>query len=323
MSRLSIHQNVFDLIGFEPPVSPEALRAIEDCEGRSQQLLPAAMRDWYVREKVVSLVPNSDTEWPDPNEEDHLWYDFSNGDHPLPLPQVLSEFERVNRPDVALTQRFVEIMVENQAVVRWFIQLDDSDDPPVWHNNDSDDQADWVCVSEHFSHFVFDWIAFYYTHAYGAWSPNRLVELWLQPRTGDLIAPPPWAESKRHTNGLWLRSPRESVLLPPHIDYLIDHLQEGPREVRSDGLITYHFTTPAARLHATTDPWQVVGGHSAWWLHADDAQALEDLALQVWNLGTLNETLTATCVSQQVLERLRHQGGETLPSCHPVGPSDA
>jgi hypothetical protein len=56
----------------------------------------------------------------------------------------------------------------------------------------------------------------------------------------------------------------------------------------------------------TTDGWRLKGGHSAWWLHADSAEALEALARRVCHIGTLAQALqAATKEAGTVLGRLR------------------
>ena len=44
VSGVSCFQNVFDLLDYEPPLSPTALVAIEETEARIGRRLPAALR---------------------------------------------------------------------------------------------------------------------------------------------------------------------------------------------------------------------------------------------------------------------------------------
>src|SRR4051812_37567000 len=87
MRRVSWHQSVFDLLGVQPQASPEARAMIEACEARTGRPLPAAVRDWFVRENVVALRGN----------EACLWNDYSNDDRPLPLERVLRWFSGEDR----------------------------------------------------------------------------------------------------------------------------------------------------------------------------------------------------------------------------------
>ena len=79
--------------------------------------------------------------------------------------------------------------------------------------------------------------------------------------------------------------------------------------MRPKGPTTYRFSAPGARLRVTTDSWRLKGGHSAWWLHADSAEALGELARLVRQIGTLAEALLAEPVpARDVLVRLRQEG---------------
>jgi hypothetical protein len=291
MSRLSYHQNVFDLLDCTPAISKAAVRRIEKSEKRCGQRLPAAVRDWYVREKVVPLtrIPRSQEEF------GYLWHDYSNDDHPVALEDVLAAFEEVVAGDA---EKFVEVLIENQGCAYWFFEVDDSDDPPVWVRPEREDGDSQELENAHFSDFTFGWMSRYSAED---WTPTRLVDgrpSWLAGETNP--------DPKPHANGLWLRSPREGVLLPPYIDQLVDQMEEGPRQEWEGRLTTYHFRTDTARLRVTTDHWDTPGGRSAWWLHGDSGKALAEMARRVWHVGTLAETLRCgTEEGKAVLERLR------------------
>jgi hypothetical protein len=288
MKRVSYHQNLFDLLDQELPLSAEAVRMIEECERRCGRALPAAVREWYSLEGTVHLHPSG--EWPDPNEEGSLWHAFSNGDHPRPLAEVLEVFAQAWPPGPE--GGFVRIVTENQGCARWYIPADGSDDPPVWCDNDRADVQDWT-KEEPFSTFVFGWIAFFGCHR--DWGMGSLPE--------------------PHRRGHWLHSPREPAVLPPFLDQLIDALEEEPRRVRDGAPTTYPFAAPGARLKVTTDSWDDPEGHSAWWLSADDPKALEALARRVWHMGTLADSMRRfSDESQAVLQRLR-AGGVPVDAC--------
>jgi hypothetical protein len=302
MARVSYHQNVFDLLDYEPPVSAAALKQIEGYERCCGKPLPASVRDWYMTAGVVPLGEGPETV--------SLWHEYSNADHPVPLAGMLRGFELATTPGgrgqrdccarFRTGERFVLLLIENQAVRNWWVRVDGSDDPPVWDDNGSPRLSEWQRVAPSLSAFLFDWFAAYYTRPFTPLSYHHYRE------SADRTKPPP---PKAYLNGLYLRAPREPALLPPHLDYLIDHLEEGRHLARPKGPITYHFTAPGARLHVTTDDWREEDGHSAWWLHADSAEALEQLAQHVWRVGALAQALQAdTNEAAPVLERLR-QGG--------------
>jgi hypothetical protein len=50
------HSLMLRLLGLEPRVSAEAVRAIEECEARCGRRLPAAVREWYSLEGVVAAL---------------------------------------------------------------------------------------------------------------------------------------------------------------------------------------------------------------------------------------------------------------------------
>src|SRR5262249_40680757 len=151
---------------------------------------------------------------PDPfgDEYGYLWHDYSNDDHPAPLDEVLAGFERLHGPGETASSRQVEVLSENQGVVTWFISGDGSEDPPVTVDEDRGIEGiPWRPYS-HFSLFLFEWLWFNYRQPFTPLSLN---------------APSPWNETptrytkpygagKPHANGLWLRSPRGPVLLPPY-----------------------------------------------------------------------------------------------------------
>src|SRR5262245_60067770 len=148
-SRIPYHQNVYDLLQLEPGESPEAARMIAEHEA-AHGPLPAAVREWYSVPDVVLLRPTPD-DWGDlwnlcPGT---LWWEFSNEDPAEPLPDVLTQFVGVrNRPEFP----YVRVLNENQGVVRWWVKVTGSDDPPVWCDNDrEDDPNEWAEVAESFS----------------------------------------------------------------------------------------------------------------------------------------------------------------------------
>jgi hypothetical protein len=274
VNRVSYHQNVFDLLDMEPlPVSPEAVALIEACERRCGHRLPAALREWCAFAENVPLRERASSALIS------LWIRYSTPDHPVPLASILDEFEQACDPN-GVPPGFVCLLVENQACARWYAEIDGSDDPPVWVDNDSEDREEWTRLVP-FSDFLFHWFAHF--------GSEDCLPLLRQP----------------YRAGVWLRAPREPALLPPHLDQLIDALDERPRHERPGGPTTYTFSAPAASLRVASDHRDVAGGHSAWWLHGETAEALEGLARRVRHVGALAEALRAdTDAGRAVLERL-------------------
>jgi hypothetical protein len=276
MNGVLYHQNVWDLLGLEPWVSEAALRLIEKSERRCGHRLPSSVREWYATEGVVPL---KQLESALSDDFGGLWHKYSNGDHPCPLPAVLEAFERVSNTGFQ-GDRFVDVVVADQECGYCFFEVDGSDDPPAWSEDYRREAADRRRVGDTFSDFLFGWF-----------------------HDNAIVGP----ESHRpFPNGLWLRSPRDEALLPPHVDHFIDTMEERPHLQKPGGVVQYHFGLPGARLRITTDDCRTADGRSAWWLDADSPEALADLARRVWHVGGLAKTLRCEAeVGQAVLRALR------------------
>lgn len=109
--------------------------------------------------------------------------------------------------------------------------------------------------------------------------------------------------------GELLDGPREPALPPPHVDFLIDHLEEKHRRTFPHGLTAYHFAAPDARLLLVSEDHATEGGRSSWWLHGNDSAALLRLLRLVWPLGGIGEGLTGRSeAAAKVLARVRDEG---------------
>jgi hypothetical protein len=115
----SFHRATFELLGTQPRVNAVAIEALERTERRLGFRLPRSVREWYSYQGSLSILAK-----------------HSNADPPIPL----SEFAVTE----SATERFLPIRWENQGVCTWAILLDDSDDPPVFVDVDSDG-ARWQC----------------------------------------------------------------------------------------------------------------------------------------------------------------------------------
>jgi len=318
-SRVSYFQNVFDLLDYEPPVSPAALAAIEETEGRIGRRLPAALRDWYSREGVVEIGPpvghwqtsESQPWFPLPGPIVHLpaswtqylWYNFvgnseSSYSTPDSLTAVLAQIDgRVSLKGAEA--RFVRFLVESYDQSGWVIERTGPDDPPVWRCDGQPDPAAWARVADHFSWFVFVTIA----HGYRC----DTTPIACHPEDLYIDKPPtlPPAPPKPYVNALWLRAPEEPFSAPV-IRCLIDRLGEPERIERTAAVTTHTFHPEGGTVRVTADTPTHAGPLSAWWVHAETADRLEDLARRLLPLGTLSQTLTAEGKSSKaVLERAK------------------
>jgi hypothetical protein len=289
MNTVSYHQNVFDLLDVELYGSKDAVALMERWEKQRKSALPCALRDWYSLSGVVHLRSRS------PYDEGHLWYDFSPGHPTWPVEGVLARSHPVLLRTSLIPVECLLVATNGRTSRNWRVSLDEEGDPNVWEDGPAN-PANWRFVGR-FSGFVFDWIAGEY--------PKSDIPRSARPGYSGPVGP--WAvRPKRYLNGLWLRAPREPALLPPYIDQLIDALQEEGRQVRETGPTTYRFRLPQARLKITTDHWDRADGHSAWWLHADTPEGLEELVRRVWHIGPLADSLCGHAEpGRQVLQRLK------------------
>jgi hypothetical protein len=272
---LSYHQNTFDLLNRRLAVSPKLLRQIERREQKAGQGLPTSLRQWYSLTEAIPVL-----------------LQYSNQDRPVGLGEVLTGFFRAARAQTPESQRYVLVMNENQGCCCWFVQVNGADDPPVVmgdyreKNGEPTRDVEGNPCAATFSEFVFQWVWQFFENT------------WLDPV---------WGHSwPNYVNGLWLRSPREDVLSDPFSDFLYENLTGRDPDRDENGLLTFHFYSPTQRLRVTTDRPDVVGGKSAWWLHADTEEALVELASLVVPWLHLRQTLSSeTPAGKKVLERLR------------------
>jgi hypothetical protein len=135
---LLFHQSTFDLLGIEPHVSEQRLAMIAEREQICGISFPKSIREWYSIEGVEALFSEN-------TNEDDLTDLNELGD--------LSDVQ----------QGYLCVATENQAVIAWYVKLEGSDDPPVFHNDDEWDDdlstINWQLCSETFSAFIFDMIS--------------------------------------------------------------------------------------------------------------------------------------------------------------------
>jgi hypothetical protein len=271
-SRIPYHQNVYDLLGIEPGVSPAAKRMIAKHEKRHGPL-PASVREWYL---VPNVVPLRGSKAPYPaGEYGTLWFDNSFGDRPSSLEAVLKGF--ADARNYFEVYPFIQVLSERgfASVGSWLIKLTGSDDPQVFYDPEGTEYTDqWNEWCDTFSEFV---------------ALSICVPCWSetgpdQPRAEPILL--------THRNGLWLRTPAEPFQSPV-IDFLTDQFGEPERTPRPGHVTTYTFRPEGGTIRITADEPALTGGLSAWWIHAEARERLAEFArlLRVW--GTLRQTLRA------------------------------
>ncbi len=305
---VSSYQSVFDLLDIQPPNSAEAQQMIEAWEHQHGRRLPEAVRQWYLIENVVSLQDMQEEQWDQHDMAGQLWYDYSNADWPESLEYVLLQFAQEDDEDQhSSVPARIRVLVENQAVCSWFIQPNGSDDPPVvvdeTYNYRPDDPEgsrilEWVKVADHFSAFVFDWIAGYYFRNYTPLS-ERAYDSKRRTRP---------AREKLYLNGLWLYAANAEALLPPYLDFLIEEFSADSRVQVAEGVTQYQFHSDQGRIRVTADDDPQENGVSAWWLHAASEENLFQLAKKVLWCSDLGRHLRHwTKTARPVRDRLREE----------------
>jgi hypothetical protein len=314
--RLSYHQNVFDLLGYEPPVSAarrKRLRALEKEVGP----LPAAVGDWYAREGVVADGEIAGGERRTPADwKTDLWMTWTNFYQngyltPAPLGNFCNGLRRVathppvegaaedttplssNDYSVVDGVPYVVLCRDGYGDFNYVLGLDGSDDPVVRVDLGGSLHEDRFRFSEH----VFRTIAVGYLTE---WTPTSIFGRDDEGLMDDFDdgfdeeAEPPTFD-KPYANGLWLRNPR-AAFAAPLLDYLLEQL--GEAEVARTSDVTRHeFRTASGLVRVTTD-----GELSALWAHAKDEAGLAELARLLLPWG---ELLADTDAARKVLEAER------------------
>src|SRR5438105_2038467 len=124
----SFHSATFRLLGIEPRLSRAAVSDVEHAERRLGFRLPASVREWYCNEEAIDILAK-----------------YSNQDSPIPLLEfAVKEWKE---------HRLVAFKYENQGVCVWALLLEDSDDPPVYVDVDSNG-AHWNMLAPSFSAYI-------------------------------------------------------------------------------------------------------------------------------------------------------------------------
>jgi hypothetical protein len=140
----AFHDKSLRLLPKVPEISEAAVAKVGEAEARIGRRLPAAVRDWYVREDACAIL-----------------HTYSNGDPPVSL-EDLGRSLRASTPhgkprDLA-PEGLLHIRTENQGVCVWAVRLDDGDNPAVVVSYDRDDLDEWLPQADTFSDYIFSGI---------------------------------------------------------------------------------------------------------------------------------------------------------------------
>lgn len=158
--NLRYHQRVFEFLKQKPTFHENYQAAISAIELFVKGKLPHSVAEWFSLEGASSLIRlNNDHVLPV-----NSFYLSPNplfGNHPgWATPELKSDDIIVgavwNKPESRLIEDdLLKIIVENQGVCKWAVELDDSDeDPPVWMRLNEPNER-WRPVADTFSDFVF------------------------------------------------------------------------------------------------------------------------------------------------------------------------
>jgi len=136
---LQFHARTFALLQKHPAYAPGADIALTALEKRIHTPLPAALWEWYSMEDALDILNR-----------------YSNTDPALPP----SQMRLITTHDTPRPRHFLTFRHENQGVCTWAIELDGSDDPPVFVDYDTDFHDPIDCSAPFSTHLytcVWDW----------------------------------------------------------------------------------------------------------------------------------------------------------------------
>jgi hypothetical protein len=142
--RLVYHKQLVQALGFTPAIAERNVQLLQQREQELGITIPASVFELLSLEGITGhFRERSNQDELITNEE----FDESR------------KLERLGDPR-ELAQGFLCVAVENQGVVGWYVPIDGSADPPVFHNNDQwlEDMSkiDWVPCADSFSAFIRD-----------------------------------------------------------------------------------------------------------------------------------------------------------------------
>jgi len=252
---LRYHSKTFQLLGIEPRRSPSAIDALARAEDRIGRALPHSVREWYELENACSLL-----------------LEHSNADRPLDI----SEFGQPQRdtngggPYDLLAEDLLVFRWENQGVCAWATRLDDSDDPPVVVDVDTQFQS-WIETAGSFSQHLYAWM----------WDSVSVQRL--------------------RNDGLLIQA-QNRALSEEALTFLTNQFHAELTTHGWPGHTQYRFFKGDQRILIWAD-----SDEADWHLAADGKESLERLIRSVSTVDGLGEALwSSTADGEAVLSRVQH-----------------
>lgn len=253
---LKYHHAIFDLMGIEPVISPAAQAIIAEREKLCGITFPASVKEYFSLEGAAEIFENQAS------------------------PDYLVQLKELGNPE-EVAEGYLKVAYENQGAVVWFVRLNGSDDPPVFHDNNEYfatlgltgktqkfSEIDWQFNSATFTEFIYEMFSFH--HFTGYYTGLRLAALDDSPDEAML----------NHLRSLYKEG--------PHSDLCKTNLQQA----KVDRFYTRH------GLIRITYRWNDIT-KAEWVFDADSPEVLEEFVKSVWHYGTLAETLTPDCFNYE------------------------
>ena len=243
----SFHSETFRLLGFEPELSGVAERILVDTESRLEKTLPESIRQWYRRNGAVQILA-----------------EHSNDDPPI----AVEHFEIIQWK----SRQLVPFRNENQGVCTWALELDGSDDPPVYVDLDTEGK-EWQLSSPTFSQYVFSCV----------WDGRMVMQ-----KPASVQA-------------------QNRVLSDTALDALRALMQQEIQTHGWPGSNNYRFINEHGAILIWASEEQ-----ADWFVASCDASGLEIVLRAIWDLDDVGLSLYDTSeIGRSVIARLRDHHGQT------------
>lgn len=141
---LKYHRKIYEELNIPTEISVKRLSLIEQREKICKVKFPESVKEFFSIENA-----------------ENLFHDHTNEDNLVPV-------EELGDPQET-SQGYLKVAYENQAVVGWYIRLNEGPDPAVYDNNDQWGEPlskiKWVKCTNSFSEFIYRGFSFYMNQA--------------------------------------------------------------------------------------------------------------------------------------------------------------
>lgn len=238
---MRFHSRTLEMLNVAQPISARAVADLVSVEERIGRNLPEAVREWYGLDGACNLLRQySNDDWPLDVREFGLPRKDTHGGGPHDL----------------LARGLVPFRYENQGVCVWAFGLDETDDPPVYVDFDSQFKV-WTRCATTFSGHLYAWM----------WDYAKVL-------TQDLLIQ---AQNKR--------------LSKTALSFLRGNFEAGDETHGWPGHTQYRFSKSEQRILIWASDDQ-----AHWWITADHEQPLKALNETVRHCDEVGESLWSNSV---------------------------